>query len=248
MKTINLKLEDEYVEPFNAYQTDPSPLNATSLLTSLNPAINRGIRAHVGKNVSPTTRSHARKLTLAAVRTYDPSRSGLRTHVINHLQGLRRIQRHQTQILKTPERVSLDKAYLDQEENRLMDQSGSEPTLQELADATGLSLKRIHYVRSYRPAVPYSMLDAQTGPGGETMGYAPAVQQPDSGAWIEVVYGDLNPVNQKIMEWTLGMHNRPVLSNQQIAAKLNLSAGAISQRKASIQEQINQDTDLSPFR
>ena len=246
MEQINLKLEDEYAEPFNAYKTDPSPLNATTLLTSLNPAINRGIRAHVGANVGPTTRSHARKLTLAAVRTYDPTRSGLRTHVINHLQGLRRIQRHQTQILKTPERVMLDRSYLDREENRLMDQSGSEPTLQELADATGLSLKRIHYVRSYRPPLPFSMLEAQAGPEGETTGGGPAIEQ-DSDAWMEVVYGDLNPVNQKILEWTLGMHNRPMLSNQAIAAKLNLSAGAISQRKNSIQKLINQDTELSPF-
>jgi DNA-binding NarL/FixJ family response regulator len=46
------------------------------------------------------------------------------------------------------------------------------------------------------------------------------------------------------MEHTLGMNNKKVLSNQEIARKLGLSPGAISQRKARIQQLLDRREDL----
>ena len=49
------------------------------------------------------------------------------------------------------------------------------------------------------------------------------------------------------MENSLGMNGRKVLSNQELARKLNRSPGAISQAKARIQELLNKEDELSPF-
>jgi DNA-binding NarL/FixJ family response regulator len=49
------------------------------------------------------------------------------------------------------------------------------------------------------------------------------------------------------MEHTLGLHGKKVLSNQEIARKLRLTPGAVSQRKATIQQLLNQEQELSPF-
>ena len=65
--------------------------------------------------------------------------------------------------------------------------------------------------------------------------------------WTEIVYQDLGPVDQKIMEMSLGMHGQKKLSNLEIAKKLNRSPGAITQRKMRIQELLNQESDFSPF-
>lgn len=57
--------------------------------------------------------------------------------------------------------------------------------------------------------------------------------------YYEYVYNSVSPLDQKIMEWTSGYKGKE-LSNNQIASKLHLSAGAVSQRKARIQELLGQ--------
>ena len=240
-------IEPEFKTSFEAWQLDPNKANSSAMLKHLKPAISRGITAHAGKNPSPTIHSHARKLTLGALKTYESGRSALSTHVINHLQGLKRIQRHQTQVFKTPERVMLDRARLDEAETSLEDRLGYEPSLMQLADFTGLSTKRIGYVRRFQSPMAQGQFTTGVGASGETEGSSPAVENPESMAWIEVVYGDQTPLNQKIMEWTIGLRGKPLLSNQEIAKRLRLTPGAISQRKSHIQELLNQENELSPF-
>jgi hypothetical protein len=58
-------------------------------------------------------------------------------------------------------------------------------------------------------------------------------------SWHEFVYHDLDPIDQVILEHSLGLHGKQVLPNQDIARKLKLSPGAISQRKVRIQDQLN---------
>ena len=62
-----------------------------------------------------------------------------------------------------------------------------------------------------------------------------------------MVYQGLSPLDQRVMELTLGMRGNKKLSNQEIAAKLNRSPGAITQRKTKIQQLLDQEQKLSPF-
>jgi hypothetical protein len=57
----------------------------------------------------------------------------------------------------------------------------------------------------------------------------------------------MDPINQKIMEHSLGLHGQPRLPNHEIAKLLRLSPGAISQRKARIQQTLDKESELSPF-
>lgn len=241
------KLEPEFEEDFNAWKAEATPATTGTLVRRLEPAISRGIQAHVGKAAGPTTRGHAKRLTLRALQTYDPTKARLSTHVINHLQGLRRLQRSSTQVLKVPERVALDRNRLLEAEDELQDQLGREPSVAELADFTRLSPRRIKYVRGFRSPVSESQFQARIGASGEMEGYQPAVKFDYSTAWQDLVYTDLNPVNQRIMEWTLGLHGQPQLSNQEIARRLRISPGAVSQRKAQIQAILDEEQNLSPF-
>lgn len=242
------KLEPEFEMDYQAWKKDPSPVNTGTLVRQLQPSIDKGLRAYGGKGQAGlTTRGHAKKLAINALQTYDPTRAKLGTHVINHLQGLRRVQRGSTQVVHLPERVSLDRNRLLDIEADLQDRLGREPSVAELADYSGLSPKRIKYVRSFRSPVSESQFKARIGASGELEGYQPAVRFDYSAAWQEVVYEDLNPVNQRIMEWTLGMHGQPAMSNQEIAKKLGLTPGAISQRKAQIQQMLDEEQTLSPF-
>jgi len=160
---------------------------------------------------------------------------------MTQLQGLKRYARQQTAGISIPERVQLDRQYLDQQEEELRTELGRDPNVDELADRAKISAKRINYVRSTGRAVAEGQFVGPEGP------FQPAVEQPSTGAWQEFVYSDLDPTNKKIMEWAVGMHGQPQLSNLEIARRLRLTPGAISQRKRNIQQILDQEQDLSPF-
>ena len=72
----------------------------------------------------------------------------------------------------------------------------------------------------------------------------PAVMQNDPTGWHEFVYNDLNEVDKAIMEYTLGLHGIKQLPTTEIAKKLNISPGAVSQRAQRIQAKLNQREEL----
>jgi len=128
----------------------------------------------------------------------------------------------------------------------VLDQNGREASISELADATGLSVKRLKHIQKFQHPIAEGTITARMAES-EDGGFMPAVEQDGGSSWLEFVYDDLDPINQKIMEWTLGLHGQKPLSNRQVAAKLRISPGAVSQRKAHIQGILDQEQQLSPF-
>jgi DNA-directed RNA polymerase specialized sigma subunit len=238
------QLEEKYAPHFTSWKQQPDKATTGQLLKTLQPEIDRGISAHVGQK-NPLIEGRARRIVLQALPKYDPNQARLGTYVVNQLQGLKRVSRQQQQIISIPERVQLDSNYLNRIETELNDKHDREPSLAELADASGISQKRIGYVRGFRYPISEGSTIRQTEEGGETP--AMATQQENSATWHEMVYGDLDPTNQRIMEWALGLHGAPKLNTQQIAAKLKVTSGAISQRKAAIQRTLDQEAELNPL-
>lgn len=244
-------LEPNFKPHFEAWKASPTPETTGNLLRAVDPVINEAIRTYGGGAAkSPTLRSKARRLTISALTNYDPTRAKLRTHLLSQLQGLRRMSAKEEQILNIPEQVLLDLGGLREAENRLRDQMGRDASDLELADHTGLSTKRIAYLRTMKPSFSEGRL-VRVDDEGTSMNM-PAVdptggQSQAFGAWHEFVYHDLDPIDQLIMEHTLGMHGKPQLSNQDIARHLRLSPGAISQRKARIQSKLDQNEATGLF-
>jgi DNA-directed RNA polymerase specialized sigma subunit len=235
-------LEPEYREAYEAWEQDQTPTGNAAILGAIDPVVRKGTSMYGG--VSPLTRSRGRKLALEGLRTYDRSRSRLQSHLINQLKGLQRISKQQHEVVHAPERVLLDRFKLQRYEQELMDTLGRDGTDAELADQSGFSLKRIKHIRGWQPGMTSSQLEdiSPNLAGGQFVGGVSS-----QAAWLEVVYDSLAPMDQKIMEFSMGLHGRKELSNQEIAKKLKRTPGAISQRKKKIQEIIRQEEDLSPF-
>lgn len=234
-------LEDDFREPYQTWKAAPTPQANAAMLGHLGPTIDQAIRAHVGAP-NPLLTSRARRLALQALGSYDPKRARLRTHLFNQLQGLKRVQRQQTTVLKVPERVALDRHHLENATRELADNLGRDPSDFELAEHTGFSPARLATVRSYHPAVAEGTLAAAT-PAHEVLGGVAGPAAPGH-LWQQIVYDDLGPLDQQIMEHALGLHGRPRLPNQEIAARLGRSPGLISQRKRRIQEQLDRAAEL----
>lgn len=235
------KLEKNYEPHFTRWQSKPDKTNTTALLSALEPEIRRGIHAHVGQS-NPLIRSRAKKLTIQSLKTYDPSQAALGTHIVNSLQGLKRVNRKQTEIVAVPERIVYDRRYLDRAQAELEEELGREATMGELADRTGLSIRRINRVQQYNPAAAEGSFAYNPADGTANAGVA--VNSRNHTPWEDVLYHDLDATNQKIMEWSLGLHGNQVLPNKEIARRLRISPGAVSQRKQRIQQMLDELTDL----
>ncbi len=237
-------LEPEFQGVFNTWKSSPSPAASGAMLRAVRPVIDSALKSYAGNSSSPLLLSRARRMALDAMHTYDPAKAGLKTHLLGQLRGLHRVGVQQNQIIAIPEQIQLDKHHVHEAENRLRDFMGRDPTDIELADETGLSPKRLGYIRNAHNGTPEGMMTTETGEEG----YQPAVRpDPASDGWVSFVYGSLAPIDQTIMEHTFGLHGRKQVSGQVLARKLGITPAAVSQRKARIQKTLDSRDDLGIF-
>ena len=224
------RLEDEYRDMYDAWRKTPTPQAAGALLRSVQPVLDRSVQQFQKDGyASPTLRSTARRLALDAFQSYDPKRSSLRTHLQSQLRVLPRYANREQSSISIPERVRQDMARLGQSSQDLTDQLGREPSDLELADHTGLSIRRIQHVRQSRLPISGSQAMSPLG-DDEASSFEPAVKVTGrSPEWLEFLYGDADARDQLILEHLYGLHGKLKLSPQEIARKLNISPGAVSQ-------------------
>lgn len=222
---------------YTTWKDDPTPQNMGLALQAANPVINSALRSY-GKG-NQALKGRARVLAAKAIQSYDPNKGAkLRTHMMNQMQPLIRSARQYSQPVHIPERAQTDLYQVEEGHQRFFDDYGREPSDKELADLTGLSIKRIAHVRALRnTGLPESAL-TQLGDEGEEQ-FFPGMEQLNSEQiFIEFIHHDLDPIDQKILEWRTGLYGKPKLSNNEIAKRLGLSAGAVSQRAAKISKRL----------
>ena len=239
-------LEPDFAPAFNAWSLQKSPENADQVLKVVKPVIDRAIHSYVGRD-DPLIRSHAKRLVLGALPRYNQEAAGLGTFLHSQLHGLQRASRKQQQMISIPERVQMESAHLKRVEDSLTEKLGREPSMAELSAAAGLSAKRIGKVRSFRFPVAEGQMTTLDDEGQEQ---GPAIA--DTGkeraeAWRQIVYMDADPVDQKIMEWSFGMHGAPSLPVQEMAKRLQVTSAAISQRRNRLQKMLDRESELSPY-
>jgi len=237
-------LEKDYHSSYSAWQNAQNKTTSSDLLKAVNPVLDTAVQTYGGKaSGSPTLRSHARRIALDSFNSYDPSKGTMKTHLMANLQGLRRYSQQEQQIISIPEQVALDLHQTEISGKELEDTLGRSPSDTELADFTGISIKRLEHIRKARRPVASGTLMQQSGDAGMFM---PAVKAPveDHSAWIELVYSDLNKTDQYILERAMGLHGHSNLSQGQIARELRLSPGAVSQRMQRIQAQLDKRDEL----
>jgi DNA-directed RNA polymerase specialized sigma subunit len=182
-------------------------------------------------------------MAIKAFDSYDPARGSLQSHLLSHLRRLQRTGAQEAQIISLPEQVALDRRHLDEAEEELRYTLGRDPSDMEVADQTGLSMKRIKYIRQAGPATSTGQAEAahETGemPASDIPGF-------DRGrrAWEDFVYADLSPTDQLIFDLTLGRNGRRAMPVGDIARRLGITPSAVSQRTQKIQRLLDERFDL----
>ena len=240
------ELEPDFDEAYQGWQQNDSPQTRGMLLRKVQPVVDRAVYTYAGTNASPAVKSQARLMAMEAFKTYDPNKGNMRNHLMARLRRLQRTAAQGQQMISIPERISLDRRHLREAEEALRDNLGRDPSDAQIADHTGLSLKRIGHIRQAKSGINTGSIMDETGTPYSPPSTIPGQNQTQD-AWNEMVYYDLDDTNQAIMDYTLGLHGAPILENREIANRLGVTAGAVSQRKAKIQAMLDERYGADPF-
>jgi DNA-directed RNA polymerase specialized sigma subunit len=236
-------VSDDFNSLFDTWRGAPTPQTNTQIIKTIQPVIDTALSSYVGQSPTPAIRSKAKLMALKALQTFDPKMGNVRTHLLSQLQSLRRAAAQEQNIISIPEQVGLDYQKLVEAENELRDRLSRDPSDDEIADATGLSTRRIGKIRSFHQPLAEGSTIIDTGDDyADSGGIASSIpgQTSAQDAWLEFVYGDLSTTDKLIMDMTLGRNGRKKAGTAEIARKLNITSGAVSQRAAKIQTLLNQ--------
>ena len=212
------------------WKKNKSAENTRKVVQYLKPTIENALHSYVpGQQAS--FKLKATSLALQALNNYDKTKSASpATFVFTNLQRLNRIRRDRQMPIHIPQSQVYAKQLLDKKQVQLEQRLGRQPSQNELCDYAGISKKKLHTLQNGTAYVSQSnTVDAQTG--ADLLG-SKGITDRD---YYNYVYDSVSPIDQKIMQWSSGFGKKQ-LSNNQIAHKLRMSAGAVSQHKAKIQQ------------
>ena len=173
----------------------------------------------------------AYRIAAEAARTFDPSIGNkFSTHLVNSLKKLSRVSTKYGGILRVPENKQFKIHRMNMAEEELKHNLGRDPTVAELAQATGMGLQEVNGLRQARKReVNVSNLP-----------YAPVFIDNENDDWVHFVYFDLPQRDKVIMEHKTGFGGKPIKSNEELAKMLNTSPSTISNRVKLISDRIQE--------
>jgi len=228
---------------YEAWKADPTPENMNAVVTALGPIITSEIQRYNGPK--PLLRSKAKSFAVKAVRSYNPmSGTKLQSWVVTQMQPLSRYSKN-----LQPMHVS-DDLYRKSSELARMAQdyeleNGRSPSDEELADYSGVSVRKIRKFRAARPVATSESQYLESGSleGANTL--LPAVQVSNQASTAaELVYGSLSDRDRMIYDHKTGSHGRNELPAIEIAKRLGVSPAYISQVSARIAADIQRASNV----
>lgn len=220
-------------EIYGKWKQDPTPELGGQLLKSLEPHIAASARKYA-KDDNPVLMGRAKSLVIAALPRFDAKKgANLVTFVDRQLQPLQRWSARKNLGVRVPTRDVQIRKHLESTSNQLEDELGRSPSLQEVADRSGINYETI--TRLNRQAYPQIAERQVASDDGSYMTVGDqAIKSDDQDVWKRAVYHDLGPVDQFIMQHTMGLYGAAKLDTDIIAKKLRITPGAVSQRRAKI--------------
>ena len=213
------------------WQTEQKPEYTSELLKRMQPTINSAMTSYA-PGMDRQLAVKAARLTLDALRTYKPDfNTEPSTHVFHTLKRLSRYGTRSGNIMPLPEGFVHEQKLLKAVMDKFEDEHNREPSMSELADLTGLSRRKLDKLLERNMVINESA--TLTDDSGKDTFSQSGLNDDD---YFEYVYASVGPIDQKIMEWSSGLHGAKELSNNEIASKLHISAAAVSQRRNKIQK------------
>lgn len=215
---------------YDAWTRDKHPGNMSRVIASLQPHIDLHL-GRMGMRDDPLLAGKARVLAATAVKTYDASSgASLPSWLGTQLLPLQRFKRDNSQVIRLPERVQLDAMQLERARQQFRDQHDREPDQLELADASGLSVRRIGDIQTASRSTPSD----SSFPDGIAQNSTDFLREA-----ADIVYREEDRVGRLLMEGRTGYNGAQVLPVEQIMQRTKLAPYQISRRCARLAQRIS---------
>ena len=227
---------------YEIWNSDRSENNFNNLYNTLKPTIQYALAANnaIGDSLIETK---AKILAAKAIKSFDPSYgNSLPTYLSSQLQKLTRISRDLRSPIKVPERQLYAAAELARtEEDWKEKHGGKEPTVSDLADAMGMSIKKIsdirkQFVKQVSESKYFSGVTSDDNISSNAEQNAEESLFTDEA--INYVYNDLGYRDKKILEYSTGFGGSDILSPAEISKKLNISQSQVSRITAKLANRV----------
>lgn len=236
--------QDKKLNPAIAYEVwneDQSPENFRNLYNTLRPTVQYALAANNAVG-DPLIETKAKILTAKAIKSFDPSYgSSLPTYLSNQLQKLTRYTRDVRSPIKIPERQLYAAAELARTEEEWKDKYGKDPTVSDLADAMGVSIKKIEDIRKQ---FIKQVSEGKYFAGATSEDDVSSNDEQDKTETeytkeaLNYIYNDLGYRDKKILEYTTGFGGSDILTPAEISKKLGISQSQISRINAKLANRV----------
>ena len=227
---------DTNLTTIQQWQKTPTAQLTQKVLQSIRPAISSALHTYTpGQQHDYIIK--ATNYALNSLKNYDASRKvSPSTYVFSQLRRLSRIKRQRQNIVHIPQSQVYQQMQVNKAIAELSDVYDRQPTDQQLADKLHVSkakLSKMLQAAGMSVAPQSAAVNQVTGQS--------TFSNKDLGDkdYFDYVYRSVSPQDKLIMQYTSGI-GKHMLSNNQIAKKLKLSPGAVSQHKQKIQAMLEE--------
>lgn len=223
------------------YLQNPTKDNLRDVVMDNRKIIDSVVRGIAGSQVSPIVRRRAYVMAADAASKFNPNIGvPFEAFLRQQLMQLVRVNRQVSEVVTVPERFRRDQAALYRAREALWDKLDREPTPEELADYTGINVRRQERLQGLnRNIMSTGAMDDAVG-DNESTSFDPMVTRVDPMQEIyDYLYHDMDPVDRRIFSVRTGYRNTPAVPNTELARELKLSPGAVSQRANAITRRID---------
>ena len=212
-------------DPYTRWAQTKTPEDLHQVVKTLEPKISYNLHRY-GLGSDPLATSKARVFTARAIKTFDPSTgNSLATWVDRNLQQLTRFKRQRATAVHVPERTQLDNYAITRAAIDFEEEYGREPELDELADAAGMKLSRLHQVRgAFKKMTSEEPFEGNTA-GQHTPDYLTEA--------MSIVWDEAEKKDRQILEMKTGFGGKfPPMEANEVSTRLGISPVELSRRSA----------------
>lgn len=233
-------IEADYANDYAQWCKTPTAQSRAAMAHKMLPVIKQSIRAAGGDPNNPVLLAKGKMMAVQSLKNYDPYKSPLNNYLYSHMLGMNRVIGTDNNIIQIPETIVMERNNLSKIEQELTDKLGRFPSTTELADKTGLSVKRIAKLRTAHVPVSEAQVDAVFGDSGMPSAHVLG-NDTRYNTWMEYVYDSLDDRKKSVMERLYGLHGYKKQSATDVAKQLKVSSAAISQHRKAIDKMLDSD-------